>query len=166
MIEIIKGDLLKAKEKYIAHQCNAVSNQAGGLAYYLFKAFPYADIYSERPYPYQAIGRNFPGRVVIKGDGDKNRYVINMLAQYYPGSPSEQEGYKNLKDGAMARVGYFNRCLIEIGLIQNLESIAFPFNIGCGLAGGNWATYLRILEIFAAKVKERQNARVVLYDNQ
>ena len=29
-------------------------------------------------------------------------------------------------------------------------SVAFPHQIGCGLAGGNWATYEAMLEDFAA----------------
>ena len=31
----------------------------------------------------------------------------------------------------------------------NLPSIAFPEQIGCGLAGGDWGAYERMLEEFA-----------------
>lgn len=161
MIEIIKGNILDAKEKYIAHQCNAVSNQAGGLAHYIFKKFPYADIYKGRPFPYKASGINFPGHCVIKGDGLKDRFVINIIAQYYPGTPRPGG---NLLDGPHVREGYFNRCLFEISRMENIDSIAFPLNIGCGMAGGDWEKYNRMIQAFAIGIKLKQNARIVFYD--
>lgn len=162
MIEIIKGNLLEAKEKYIAHQCNAVSNQAGGLAYYIFKKFPYADIYQSRPHPFRAMGPDFPGHFVVKGDGHKDRFVINMIAQYYPGNPLAEN---SLLDGFNARESYFDKCLIGMAKVPNMESIAFPHSIGCGLAGGNWENYLQMLEMFEIGVNLKQTVRVVIYDN-
>ena len=161
MFAIIKGDLLEAKEQYIAHACNAVSNQAGGLAHYIFKKFPYANIYSSRPFPYRAIGKDFPGHIVIKGTGSQKR-IINMLTQYYPGTSNDE---LSLKDGIKARISYFTRCLIDISKIDGLESVAFPKFVCCGLAGGDWLVYSDILEKFSKKLKEKQNAKVVLYDN-
>jgi O-acetyl-ADP-ribose deacetylase (regulator of RNase III) len=161
MIEIIKGNLLEAKEKYIAHQVNSVSNQAGGLAYYLFQKFPYANIYKDRPYPYKATQRDLPGQCVIKGDGVKDRFLINMIAQFYPGTPVN---VMHLLDGNLVREGYFNQCLHAICRIDNVESIAFPKNIGCGLAGGDWKNYLHMLESFAVRINDKQNVKVVIYD--
>jgi len=161
MIKIIKGNLLDASEKYLAHQVNAVSNQAGGLAYYVFKKFPHADIYKARPHPFRAMGPNFPGHIVLKGDGDKNRFVINMIAQYYPGDPISKH---SLLDGFSKRESYFQSCLLKMALIPNIESIAFNYGIGCGLAGGNWEKYLEMLEVFNLGVNLKQSVRVVIYD--
>ena len=33
--------------------------------------------------------------------------------------------------------------------MPDLESIGFPYRIGCGAAGGNWNNYLGTLEIFS-----------------
>jgi len=162
MFEIVKGDLLEAKEKYIAHQCNATSNQAGGLAHYLFKRFPYANIYKHRPYPYKPTGPDFPGHFVLTGNGIDQRFVINMLAQYYPGDPV---GDASLLDSRKKREAYFTSCLVSMAQIKNMESIAFPFKIGCGLAGGDWDTYLKMLQVFDIGVNMKQNVRVVVYDN-
>ena len=41
----------------------------------------------------------------------------------------------------------------KITKIENLKSIAFPFKIGCNLAGGNWNNYLNMLEAFSSKVQ-------------
>lgn len=163
MIKIIKDSILDAKEKYIVHQCNAVTNQAGGLAYYIFKKFPYADIYKHRPFPYRATGDDFPGHCVIKGDGINERFVINLIGQYFPGKPANEN---SLLDSEKVREGYFYRCLNQISKMKNIESIAFPIFIGCGMAKGNWNNYLRMIKAFALDVRSRQNISVVIYDNE
>ena len=40
MIKIIKGDLLKAKEDIICHQCNTDGIFGGGLAYSIKQLYP------------------------------------------------------------------------------------------------------------------------------
>ena len=45
--------------------------------------------------------------------------------------------------------------LKEIAELPELESVAFPYQIGCGLAGGDWKQYRAALEDFAERVKER-----------
>lgn len=161
MIEIIKGSLLDAKEKFIAHSCNAASNQAGGLAHYVYKKFPHADIYSNRPFPFKASVGNFPGHVMVRGNGSDKRYVINMIAQLYPGTPNYP---LSLLDGLKTREGYFKRCLWQISLIEKLESIAFPVNI-CDTAGGNWDNYFTMLNLFAVNVNNYQPVKVFIYDD-
>jgi hypothetical protein len=42
--------------------------------------------------------------------------------------------------------------LDQLALLRDLRSIAFPYGIGCGLAGGNWKDYSKLLEAFAEKV--------------
>lgn len=163
MIEMVKGDLLEAPQKYIAHQCNAVSNQAGGLAYYIFKKFPYADIYSARSYPFKINPGNSPGNIFTMGNGKERRFVINMIAQHYPGSPRIAN---SIMDGFRIREGYFRNCLNKIEAIPELESIAFPYQIGCGLAGGNWKNYLEMLEEFEARVNKKQPTKVFIYNNE
>jgi len=151
MIEIVRGNLLDAKEKYLAHQCNCITKKAAHLSFDVFKRFPYADIYAGRP------NADRPGTIVVKGDGNSQRYVINMLGQYYPGSPK----YPNSTlDGSTIREKYFYQCLLEIYKIKDLESIAFPYRVGCGAAGGKWNNYLGNLENFS---KYRDDAIVKLY---
>jgi hypothetical protein len=36
--------------------------------------------------------------------------------------------------------------------IEKLESIAFPWRIGCGAAGGNWEKYMKMIEGFSEYV--------------
>lgn len=66
---IIQGNVLNAKEQYIAHQCNCVSNDAKTLAKDIFEKFPSANTYhlSRTPVTISVHDR-----------------IINMYAQYYP----------------------------------------------------------------------------------
>jgi hypothetical protein len=142
---ITNDDILNSKEKYIAHQCNCVVNNPKGLAKSIFDKYPYADIYSSRK------NKDIPGHNIICSGNDK--IIINMLAQYYPGKSK----YNN--DSVPNRLQWFRDCLNEISNIPDLknkkESLAIPFNIGCGLAGGNWDDYYSIIK--------EQNINIVLY---
>lgn len=67
-----------------------------------------------------------------------------MFAQIGPGKG------RNPADSAQQRLQYFRSCLQQ--LEQDLPAdarIAFPYKIGCGLAGGNWDLYLVELQQFA-----------------
>jgi O-acetyl-ADP-ribose deacetylase (regulator of RNase III) len=149
MINTVIGNLLDAPEQYIAHQCNAMSKGAAGLARALFNRFSYADTYSKRIVP------NQPGTIQVLGNGTSERLIINMYAQYYPGNPVPGNW-----DDKIARERYFKDCLDAIAKLPDLKSIAFPFGIGCGLAGGNWENYSKMLEDFAAIIPD---VKVVLY---
>ena len=55
----------------------------------------------------------------------------------------------------MTRQGWFQDCLDAIGKL-NLKSVAFPYDIGCGLAGGKWARYDDMLQKFACENPETE----------
>ena len=168
MLHEIEGDLFKSPEKYIVHQCNCVTTRAAHLAYHMFKQYPWSDVYTPRngfgdkvhadllmgnmdepPSPQtEAMLRteDVPGDILIRGDGEDQRYVIAVLGQYYPGfvryADSEKDGFK-------ARQKYFHSGLWKMAQIPSLESVAFPYGIGCGAAGGDWDTYYKIIQNFA-----------------
>lgn len=143
-VQVINGNLLDAKEKYLLHQCNCVSTNARGIAEQIFYQFPYANTYVDN--------NRKPNTIDIKGNGTSQRYIINMYSQYYPGGPQYQ-------DTTNIRVEWFRQCLDRITQIPQLESIAMPYNIGCGLARGDWSTYYSIICQFADKVR----VPVILY---
>jgi O-acetyl-ADP-ribose deacetylase (regulator of RNase III) len=156
-MKIIPGDITKASEAYVCHQCNCVTNRAAHLAATMFAAFPWANIYAERSDwtdPNKAFAK--PGTIEIRGNGKDQRYVIAMLAQFYPGRPRFSD---SAKDGFEARKRYFSSCLDRMLEIPGLQSVAFPFQIGCGAAGGDWGVYQNMIEEFAKRTK----ASVVCY---
>lgn len=151
----IEGNLLECPHKYICHQVNCVSSYAAGIARCIFDQFPYSDIYSHR----EKCGRDElplpgeePGNIIVKGNGKDERFVINMLAQFYPGAPKYID---SPKDGFIARQNYFKRCLSKIEDIIDLDSVAFPYKIGCGIADGNWNIYEKLIDDFAKNMKYR-----------
>ena len=174
MIHIIDGDLFDTDAKYLVHQVNCCTTKAAHLAYDVFKRYPYADVYSCRDKsnqfgwssdeignegPYQT---DTPGDILIRGNGQDQRYVIGLLGQFYPGRPRYPD---STFDGFKARADYFYQGLLKIGEIKNLESVAFPYQIGCGAAGGDWGLYSKILKNFAAHLEDRttNKAKVLIY---
>jgi len=154
MIEIVTGDLFDAKEKYLVHQCNCVTNRSAHLAKDVFEKYPYADIYTARTEP------DKPGTFILRGNGEDQRYVVALLAQYYPGKSK----YPTSKiDGIEIRRKYFHNALIRLAKTPDLVSLAFPWRIACGAAGGDWEWYLGTITNFAQYVKENQDAKVVIY---
>lgn len=153
-IIIVNSDIFSTGAKYIAHQCNGVSTEAKGFAKSIFDLHPYANSYFSR------TPDSIPnmGTIEVFGNGLEQRYIINMIAQYYPGKSSID--FDTIKD----RKEWFHNCLLEIAKIQNLHSIAFPFRIGCNLGGGDWDWYFNQLAKFEMNVKRK--AVVLLYKNE
>lgn len=153
--KIVVGNILDATEQYICHQCNCISKGAAGLAQHMFEKFPWSDIYSSRKaFANDPNPEERPGNIIIKGNGQDQRFVINMMGQYYPGYPQEPI------DGVAQREKSFLHCLKRISIIDGLTSIAFPWLIGCGLAGGNWGHYQKMIDDFA---DENPHINVVIY---
>jgi O-acetyl-ADP-ribose deacetylase (regulator of RNase III) len=142
MLNIVTGNILSSPEQYIAHQCNCVSYNAAGIAQAIFTKWSYADCYSIR------WEKDKPGTIEVRGDGKENRYIINMFAQFNPGKPHKDD---DPEDGYQARKQYFVQCM---KLIKDLKprSVAFPMGIGCGLAGGSWDFYKKVLEKFSSDI--------------
>ena len=71
-----------------------------------------------------------------------------MCACARRGAPKDANG-----DGRGHREAWFAQALDELArqpaIAQRHQSIAFPAEIGCGLAGGDWAAYHAMLERFA-----------------
>jgi hypothetical protein len=55
--------------------------------------------------------------------------------------------------------------LLRIAKIPNLTSIAFPWMVGCGLAGGDWKNYLGELNNFTQFVGSK-GVKVSLYQQK
>lgn len=135
-VEIIEGDIFEQKLDVIAHQCNCTSTTAKGIALDINIKFPFANIYSKR------VGTDQPGKCILRTDGDI--MIACLLAQYGPGKPT-------INDNAEQRLSWFCYALNDMAkqLGNKKISIGFPFNIGCGLAGGKWIDYLDAIKKFA-----------------
>lgn len=137
LIEIIKGDLLDATTDFICHQCNCVTKKGKGLSKAIFDKYPESNIYAPR------LVNNYkdePGTIKVINN------VINIIAQYYPG----KSRYAN--DTKEKRIEWFQTALDEINeTYDGTYTFAFPYRIGCGLAGGDWNVYYDMIKDFANK---------------
>lgn len=139
-----EGNILDAEEDYICHQCNCVTRRGKGLSEQIFNKFPYADVYSKRKSP------SVPGTIEVRNN------IIAMYAQYFPGKAKYES------DGKYERILWFILCLEQI-IKLNPKSIALPYGIGCGLAGGKWSEYYEIIERMAHKYP---SIKIVIYKLQ
>ena len=138
-IRVLEGDLLEAKEKYIVHQCNCVSTNACTLAKQIFTKYPFSNSYKLRKKGDKSTYSK-PGKIDVLKDTNNEKSVVNFYSQFYPRKPV----YPN--DSYQKRIVWFKECLnklIGIPDIFEQEYIAFPYNIGCGAAGGNGMTILK-----------------------
>jgi hypothetical protein len=94
--------------------------------------------------------RSQPGCVSLHGNGaggSSSRGVVNLFGQRYPGPPKDANG-----DGKRQREQWFAQALQALGAHPSVQgqhiSLAFPCEIGCGLAGGDWVVYQRMIEDF------------------
>ena len=68
------------------------------------------------------------------------------------------------RDTPQEREQWFAQCLEELGQCDSYQNLAFPYQIGCGLAGGNWSRYLSMIEDFAVKYKKHVTLVGPLFD--
>lgn len=160
------GNLLEATEDFIAQQCNCISLKPHGLSASITKKFPFADSYGIRKGLSGNLAipeyRDIPGTISVMGNGQDQRFVINMFAQYSYGKPySTLNKNKQWQDSYEDRKQWFHNCLEEISKKVKPNSLAFPYKIGSNLAGGNWEKdYYPMLEQFS---KNNPDIEIVLY---
>jgi len=146
MINIIDGDILQAKEGIICHQVNCKGVMGSGLAKQIKEKYPEA--YKE----YLALCTKYThyeplGSVQFVNCHD-GKIIANIFGQRNYGRGSKQTDYDALEHGLLQ--------LYDLSKQEGL-TVAIPFNIGCGLAGGSWPfVYSMIEEVF-------QDCDVILY---
>lgn len=147
--EIVVGDLLNAKEELILQQNCCIACKAHGLSQAIAARFPYADPYTKRT---RLAGRNLaviqdrgvPGTIEVYSSIHGPTFV-SMFAQFGMGKPYSWNNSKNtFRDGYEDRVKWFKECLARVAELQP-TSVAMPFGIGCGLAGGDWKLYEKVI---------------------
>lgn len=144
------GDLLKCDAKMIVQQCNCVTTKAKGLSESISKLYPYAFVYTKDV-------KRVPGTIVVASP-EKDQVgplVACLFSQIAPGKPgawSKQYNIDAADDTKEKRLHYFKTCLlllVDAIKEKEIKTVAFPYNIGCGLAGGAWTDYNAAIEEFA-----------------
>ncbi len=100
-----------------------------------------------------------PGEIYIESDleNNNNPIIVCLCGQYTPGKPYRDIKLNNnyINETYELRELWFRQCLDKLyNYLVNLDNkkIGFPFNIGCGLAGGIWNNYYNMIVEFTDKL--------------
>ncbi|ATO28897.1 Appr-1-p processing protein [Bacillus atrophaeus] len=136
MIKIVKGNILDATEDIIVQQVNCKGVMGAGLAKAILKRYP--NVKSE----YQSF-RNFN---LNKGLTDKDLLGLVNYVRVTDGKViANVFGQIEIKKNRFDKTVYTKTEALTRGLKEVKElskqlnkSVAIPYGIGCGLAGGDW----------------------------
>ena len=148
MLRYETGDILSGKYPVICHQVNCKGVMGAGLAKQIRAKYPfvyneYLDLLKENNNPLGHI-------LLSHASGLNGEIIVSMFAQYGYGR------YKRYTDYYA-----FKRCLYALEKSMNnyssnghYNTIAFPYGIGCGLAGGDWHIVQDMIIGFSEEVKQ------------
>ena len=158
----ILDDAVLSRADAITQQLNCVGCDGAGLAAAVAKKLPYGCSYKHRrrsaPNSPFAVKADYAtmGDIDVRAPpaGSQGPTVINLFAQLNMGAPGafSRPSPASHHDLAPARESAFKTCLSKIGALHGNtrpRCIAFPYNIGCGLGGGTWSHYAKMIQDFA-----------------
>mgnify|MGYP000047113629 CR=1 FL=1 len=140
IVKYIKGSILDAKQKYIAHGVNAQNRMGSGVAKVLYEKYPDVKRLYHKDCRYRE-SKNCPSHKYLGhwyfgyGNEDTGELIINIYTQEYYGYDSK----KYVSYDAIYKA--FNNLANQ----EWCKEIAIP-KIGAGLAGGNWEVISQIID--------------------
>lgn len=134
MIRIIEGDILQAQQDIIGHQVNCKGVMGAGLAKQIKMNYP--NVFEEYKQLCKEQGMNLLGTVQYVKTS-KGKIFANIFGQANFGRGKRQTDYEALEEAFYSLRNKAN---------ETNRSIALPYGIGCGLAGGDWDIVYRIIE--------------------
>lgn len=152
MINEVKGNIFDGDEDIICHQTNCLGIMGGGIALQVRKLFPNVyDEYVELCNQYKKNPAHLLGYTQFVSTND-GRIIANCFGQNNVGI-GIQTDYNSLK-----------LSLIQVRQKAEREnlSVAIPYNIGCGLAGGDWNVVSKIID----DIFKDSNVNCVIYNFQ
>lgn len=137
-IKLYNGDITKCNADIIANQVNCKFVMGGGVALALKKKWPIVyNNYIEMGKQYKKTSNEWLGTCqIIKID--QNRYVANLFGQ-------DDLGYGKCYTNYEALETALKELALQVEYI-GLKTIAFPWFISCGLAGGDWNIVKPLIE--------------------
>jgi len=149
----VAGDLLDF-QGVIVQQCNCLTLKSLGLAKAIDQRFgvnPYAGRVGRSSNAADAATSSLPGTIRLL-ETASGATVACLFAQYAPGRAGGNSFYtricreRGILEDAQQRCDWFQQCLeLLAARLPDGTRVAFPHGIGCGLAGGNWASYRAML---------------------
>jgi len=160
-LNIVNVDLLKSGCDVLLQQNNCLRRRAHGLSKTIAQKYKYADPYSRRSgsgNTADAKSRPPVGSILVMKPDLKfsnGPVVIAMMAQLNHGKADIGT------DRALFRQKWFLDCLtrvlewVDAKEPGTIKTVGVPFKIGCGLAGGDWTAYSKLLLAFQLQLASR-----------
>lgn len=143
----ISGNLFHSKADVLCHQVNTYGVMGAGIALEVRKRFP--EVFRQ----YSELCQSVPGDEVLLGyalilpsDQNGSQYIANLFGQTGWGTD-----YKHLESSLQKALDWMER--------NGKQTIAFPYKMSCGLAGGNW----NIVKGIIRKTFEGENVDVEIW---
>lgn len=151
IIKTVYGDILDAVEKYVCQQCNCNTIKAHGLSRSIADKYYWANPYCNRRQKSNnsTSEPDEPGTILeLRHPTNPDNYPVFlcMMAQWCPGKPGAYKHYYSTTydDTYENRKEWFSECLAILDE-KKYGVVAMPYYIGCGLAGGIWSDYEKML---------------------
>jgi O-acetyl-ADP-ribose deacetylase (regulator of RNase III) len=138
------GNILNATEDIIGHQTNCFGI-AGGLAGDIFEKYEKAGKYYKNCCEAIVATAMLGTTYFVK---DKGKIIANIFGQFQPGADYRLHELKK----ALKQLADFAK--------QNNMSVALPYKLSCGIAGGNWD------EVEATIEEVMQDVNVTIYKHK
>lgn len=136
MIKIIEGNLLDASEDIIGHQVNCQGVMGSGVAKSIKDKWRTAYIgYSN--YCFEKNPCDLLGELLLVNVSD-NKFIAHLFGQQNYGRRKVRYTDYDALEQALHKL----RTVAE----RNKLSVALPYNIGCGLANGDWNVVYEIID--------------------
>lgn len=181
MTLVVQGSLLDFDGDYIVQQCNCLTVHAHGLSQSIADRFPHGNFYGRR----RGIGRRnlampedrgVPGSMILlepmtPEDGPG---IACLLGQWRPGALTSRVSWAypdyEVPETRERRLLWFQQALASLGqhLRESISTrryrLAFPYRIGCGLAGGHWPDYEAAIRAFEKQYRDALT--VIIYQEE
>ena len=141
MITVVKKDLLEMNVDVIAHQVNCQGVMGAGLALQISNTYP--KVYAA--YKKYCPNSELLGKIQVVDSG--KHFVANLFAQDKYGRDKRYTDYTAL-----------GKCLTSLRvymIAKGLKTLALPYGIGCGLAGGDWKIVCEIIRDVFTPVEDK-----------
>ena len=144
MPKIIEADLLDFNCDIIAQQVNCKGVMGAGLALQIRRKYP---IVFYRYLTKCNKQKDLLGTIQVINVGKV--YVANLFSQWSYGTSERQTDYRALELCLLK----LRDCMINHGL----KTLALPYGIGCGLAGGDWNIVYNLINKVFQPVEDKLN---------